>query len=62
MSPEKQLIFFEKVRKMRGWQKEYHKYHVKADLDKAQRFQRDVDIMIGDELKEINSKQLTLIK
>lgn len=51
---------FDKVRQMRGHQKEYFKYRAGSDLDKAKRLEKDVDQMIKDELKvkESNQKEI----
>lgn len=47
----------EKVRRMRGHQKEFFKYRAKVDLDAARRFERDVDKLIEEEVKQKKSKQ-----
>lgn len=51
---------FEKVRRMRGYQKEYFKYRVKNDLETAKRFEREVDKIIDDEVKLKKSNQTEL--
>jgi hypothetical protein len=51
---------FDKVRRMRGWQKEYQKYHASSDRGLAKRFEREVDQLIKDEVDRKNSKQLEL--
>lgn len=61
MTQEKQIIFLDKVRKMRGYQKEYFKYRVRSDLETAKRYEREVDKLIEEEIKAIKSQQLTLI-
>lgn len=50
----------DKVRKMRGVQKEYFKYRAKVDLDRARRLEREVDDLIGEEVKIQQSKQKEL--
>lgn len=48
------------VRKMRGWQKEYYKYHASIDLKKAKYLEREVDILIDVGVKAIKSNQKEL--
>jgi hypothetical protein len=50
----------DKVRQMRGWQKEYQKYHASSDRELAKRFEREVDQLLKDEVDRKNSKQLEL--
>jgi 23S rRNA A2030 N6-methylase RlmJ len=50
----------DKVRRMRGWQKEYQKYHASSDRELAKRFEREVDQLVKDEVDRKNSKQLEL--
>lgn len=47
----------DKVRRMRGWQKEWHKYHVRSDLEKAKRLEREVDQLLTEEVNARKSKQ-----
>ena len=47
----------EKVRRMRGHQKEFFKYRAKVDLDAARRFEREVDKLIEEEVKQKKSQQ-----
>lgn len=47
----------EKVRRMRGYQKEYFKYRASSDLQLAKRFEREVDQLIADEVKIQKSNQ-----
>lgn len=53
-----QLI--EKVRRMRGHQKEYFKYRASSDLQLAKRFEREVDELIKKEMEERKSNQKEL--
>lgn len=48
---------FDKIRRMRGVQKDYFKYRAKSDLEILKKIERDVDLFIEKEIKEINSKQ-----
>lgn len=50
----------DKVRRMRGYQKEYFKYRARADLDRAKILERDVDKIIAEEVAAIKSNQKTL--
>ena len=52
--------FFELVRKMRGWQKEYAKWHARSDLDKVKYYQRKVDEFIKEEVEKQKSKSQEL--
>jgi hypothetical protein len=45
------------TRKMRGHQKEFFKYRAKVDLDAARRYERMVDSLIDEEVKQQKSKQ-----
>lgn len=47
----------DKVRQMRGAQKEYFKYRAKADLDRSKRLEREVDQMIQEEVERQKSGQ-----
>lgn len=47
----------DKVRRMRGAQREYFKYRAKTDLDLSKRLEREVDKMIQDEVDKQKSKQ-----
>lgn len=47
----------EKVRRMRGHQKEYFKYRASSDLQLAKRFEREVDELIKKEIEQRKSNQ-----
>lgn len=47
----------DKVRRMRGHQKEWFRYHAKVDLDASKRFAREVDQLIDQEVKQQKSGQ-----
>lgn len=47
----------DKVRKMRGYQKEWFKYRVGEDLKRAKVLEREVDQLIDEELKFKKSNQ-----
>lgn len=47
----------DKVRRLRGYQKEYFKYRASRDLQLAKRFEREVDDMIKTEVEIQKSKQ-----
>ncbi|MBU7576485.1 MAG: hypothetical protein KAF40_00340 [Flavihumibacter sp.] len=47
----------EKVRRMRGHQKEYFKYRASSDLQLAKRFEREVDELIKKEMDQRKSNQ-----
>lgn len=47
----------DKVRQMRGAQKEYFKYRAKQDLDRSKRLEREVDQMIQEEVQRQKSGQ-----
>lgn len=51
---------FNKVRQMRGRQKEYFKWRASSDLQEARRFEREVDALIDQELKIQKSNQTEL--
>lgn len=48
----------DKVRMMRGTQKEYMKYRAGIDRERARRLEREVDKMIEEELKEQKQSKL----
>jgi hypothetical protein len=52
--------FFDKVRQMRGVQKEYFKYRAGSDLQKARRLERDVESIIDQEVQIQKSNQKEL--
>jgi hypothetical protein len=52
---------FDKVRQMRGYQKEYFKYRASSDLEKSKRFEREVDQIIKDEVQKKESKQIDIL-
>lgn len=47
----------DKVRRMRGVQKEYVKYRTRQDWDLSKRLEREVDALISEEVKQQKSKQ-----
>lgn len=47
----------EKTRQVRGWQKQWYKYHVQSDLQVAKRLERELDQMIAEEVKIKESNQ-----
>lgn len=47
----------DKVRQMRGVQREYFKYRAGSDLQRAKVLEREVDQIIDDEVKIRKSKQ-----
>jgi hypothetical protein len=47
----------EKVRRMRGHQKEYFRYRASSDLQLAKRFEREVDEFIKKEIEQRKSNQ-----
>ena len=47
----------DKVRRYRGWQKQYLKYHSSSDLEKIKQYAREVDRLIAEEVKKQESKQ-----
>lgn len=47
----------DKVRQMRGAQKEYFKYRAKVDLERSKRLEREVDQLITEEVNKIKSGQ-----
>ncbi len=50
----------DKARQVRGIQKEYFKYRLGKDLDRARRLEREFDQMLSEEvkLKEANQREL----
>jgi hypothetical protein len=52
----------DKVRKMRGHQKEYFKYRASSDLQKAKYHERQVDTVIEDAVKLQKSGQQEIFK
>lgn len=66
MTPQEWEVRFndlvEKVRKMRGHQKEYFKYRAKTDLEKSKFWERQVDQTIDGHVKEQKSQQQELFK
>lgn len=48
---------FDRVRRMRGHQKEYFKYRASSDLQLAKRFEREVDELIKKEIEQRKSNQ-----
>jgi hypothetical protein len=52
--------FVDKVRQMRGLQREYFRYRARADLDRARKLEREVDQLITEEINRIKSKQKEL--
>jgi hypothetical protein len=54
---KKYEVFFNKVRRMRGHQKEYFRYRASSDLQLAKRFEREVDELIKKEVEERKSNQ-----
>lgn len=48
---------FERVRRMRAYQKEYFKYRASSDLKLSKQFEKEVDQLIATEVKEQKSKQ-----
>lgn len=49
--------FLHYVRKMRGHQKEYFKYRASSDLQMAKKYEREVDGLIAEEVKNQKSNQ-----
>jgi hypothetical protein len=47
----------EKVRRMRGHQREYFKYRARSDLDIARRLEREIDRIIAEEIAQQKSMQ-----
>lgn len=47
----------DKVRRMRGYQKEYFKYRTRQDLELSKRFEREVDQILREEVSIKESKQ-----
>ena len=50
----------DKVRQMRGLQKEYFKYRIRADLERCRRLEREVDQILTEEVNIQKSKQSNL--
>lgn len=50
----------DKVRKMRGYQKEYFKYRIGSDLKVAKKFEREVDFIIKEEVERQKANQKEL--
>lgn len=64
MTPEQQDLLqkkhdrlLDKVRQMRGAQKEYFRYRASADLERSKRLEREVDHLVAEEVKEKESRQ-----
>jgi hypothetical protein len=57
---QKYLRLVDQVRQMRGWQKEYFKYHASQALQNAKRKEREVDNLIAEEVARQKSKQKEL--
>lgn len=51
----------DRVRRMRGRQKEYFKYRASSDLEAARRLEREVDKLLNEEVKAQQSKQNSLL-
>jgi len=47
----------DKARQVRGVQKEYFKYRLGKDLERARRLERELDHMIAEEVKAKESRQ-----
>ena len=64
MTPEEIHIKYARlvdlIRKMRGWQREYRKYHARGDLPKMRHYERQVDALIDAEVKAAAAKQKQL--
>ena len=46
-----------KVRQMRGLQREYARWRAKVDWEKSRRLEREVDALIEEEVKRMKSNQ-----
>ncbi len=53
---------FDKVRQMRGLQKEYFKFRASSDLKRAKILESDVDNLIKQEVEYRKSNQIELFK
>lgn len=51
---------FDKVKRVRGWQKQWNKYHVEQDRQMMLMHQRQLDSMIALEVEERKKKQKEL--
>lgn len=51
---------FDKARRVRGWQKQWYKYHVEQDRQMMVMQQRDLDNMIALEVAERKKRQKEL--
>jgi hypothetical protein len=58
---KKYVRLLEKVRMMRGRQKEYFKWRAQSDLQAARRYEKEVDAIIEAEVKIQKSNQQTLL-
>lgn len=47
----------DKTRQMREFQKRWYSYHIRTDLDKAKRLEREIDQFIAEEIKTQKSNQ-----
>lgn len=47
----------DKTRQMREYQKRWYSYHIRTDLDKAKRLEREIDQLIAEEIKIQKSNQ-----
>jgi hypothetical protein len=52
---------FDKVRQMRGYQKEYFKYRASSDLERSKRLEREVDQLIKEGVQKKESKQIDML-
>ncbi len=54
---KKHARFLDKVRQMRGVQKDYFKFRMRSYLERSKRLEREVDAMINEEVKAMKSGQ-----
>jgi hypothetical protein len=50
----------DKTRQMREYQQRWFKYHIRSDLEKAKRYEREIDHLIDEEMKIQSSSQQKL--
>jgi hypothetical protein len=66
MTPEeveqKYLRLVDRVRRMRGYQREWDKFHCSSDKEYKRRLEREVDELIIEEVKKQKSKQQEIFK
>lgn len=60
-SQKKYVLLLEKIKRLRGWQREWERHYCRSDKEVKKKLEREIDRFVEQELKKLKSAQMELL-